>query len=172
MKRVLVGTAIGLSLLLGGLGQQTFAATPYDGVDEGRPADVLAVRNVEITFHRAGSVLPDKDIELMLSLYAPDAVLVDTAHGDKTYAGKDQVRAYWRDVAAPFRPENHWIGYTPAMRIRAKVHGDHATLYFQCLWVDVDKNAIGAHSFSDMKLERVDGRWLVKTIKVGKVASL
>jgi hypothetical protein len=58
------------------------------------------------------------------------------------------------------------------MRIRAKVSGDHATLYFECLWMDADKNVIGAHSFSDMSLARVKGRWLVKTIKVGKVAKL
>jgi hypothetical protein len=38
--------------------------------------------------------------------------------------------------------------------------------------MDADKNVIGAHSFSDMSLARVKGRWLVKTIKVGKVAKL
>ncbi|HEY1928067.1 MAG TPA: nuclear transport factor 2 family protein [Caulobacteraceae bacterium] len=172
MKRVVLSTAIGLALLVGGLEQHAFAATPYDGVDVGRPADVLAVRNVEIIFHQAGSVLPNKDLDLMMSLYADDASLIDTSHGDKLYKGKEQVRSYFEQVAPPFRPENNWIGYTPAMRIRAKVSGDHATLYFECLWMDVDKNAVGAHSFSDMTLERVQGRWLVKAIKVGKVAKL
>jgi hypothetical protein len=52
-------------------------------VDSGSPADVLQLRNVEVTFHTAGSVLPDKDLELMMSLYAEDAVLTDTAHGNK-----------------------------------------------------------------------------------------
>ena len=147
-------------------------AAPARGGDEGSPADILAVRNVEITFHQAGSALPDKSLDLMMSLYAPDAVLIDTAHGDKRYEGKDQVRAYFANVAAPFRPENHWIGYTPAMRIRARVTGDTATLYFECLWMDVDKNAIGAHSFSDMTLVRAKNGWLVKTIRVGKVEKL
>jgi hypothetical protein len=123
-------------------------------------------------FHRAGSVLPGKDLGLMMSLYADDAVLTDTAHGNKLYAGKDQVRAYFHDVAAPFKAENNWIGYTPAMRIRSHIDGDSATLYFECLWMDVDKNAIGAHSFSDMTLARVNGKWLVKAIKVGSVAKL
>jgi hypothetical protein len=108
----------------------------------------------------------------MMSLYADDAVLTDTAHGNKVYTGKDQVRAYFHDVAAPFRPENNWIGYTPAMRIRSQIDGDMASLYFECLWMDVDKNAIGAHSFSDMTLDRVNGKWLVKTIKVGSVQKL
>jgi ketosteroid isomerase-like protein len=141
-------------------------------VDRGPPADVLAVRNVEITFHTAGSVLPEKSLDLMMSLYADDAVLTDTAHDNKVYQGKDQVRIYWGAVSGPFRPEHHWIGYTPAMRIRTQVKGDTATLYFECLWMDADSNAIGAHSFSDMTLARVKGHWLVKDIKVGKIDKL
>jgi len=140
--------------------------------DSGPPADILAVRNIEIIFHTAGSVLPTKDLDLMMSLYADDAVLTDTAHDNKVYRGKDQVRTYWVDVSGPFRPEHHWIGYTPAMRIKSQVAGDTATLYFECLWMDVDTSAIGAHAFSSMNLARVSGHWLVKAIQVGKVEKL
>ncbi len=140
--------------------------------DSGPPADILAVRNIEIIFHTAGSVLPKKDLDLMMSLYADDAVLTDTAHDNKVYRGKEQVRAYWVDVSGPFRPEHHWIGYTPAMRIKSQVSGNTGTLYFECLWMDVDSNAIGAHAFSSMDLARVHGHWLVKGIKVGKVDKL
>ncbi len=108
----------------------------------------------------------------MMSLYADDAVLTDTAHENKVYRGKEQVRTYWADISGPFRPEHHWIGYTPAMRIKSNVTGDTATLYFECLWMDVDSNAIGAHAFTSMNLARVNGRWLVKGIKVGKVDKL
>jgi hypothetical protein len=38
--------------------------------------------------------------------------------------------------------------------------------------MDVDRNAVGAHSFSDMTLERLHGHWLVKTVRVGKVEKL
>lgn len=141
-------------------------------MDSGSPADVLQIRNIEVTFHTAGSVLPNKDLDLMMSLYADDAVLTDTAHGNKIYRGKDQVRAYWRDVSGPFRPQNHWIGYTPAFRMRAHAKGDTGTLYFECLWMDADRSVIGAHSFSAMTLARVRGHWLVKTIRVGKVEKL
>lgn len=171
MKQAAIRISIALAILMLGI-STTSSAAPYDGTDLGPTADVLALRNVEVTFHTAGSVLPQKNLDLMMSLYAPDAVLIDTAHGNKVYSGKDQVRAYWANVGAPFRPENHWIGYTPAMRIRAKAHGDKATLYFECLWMDTDRNAIGAHSFSDMELAKVKGHWLVENIKVGKVAAL
>jgi ketosteroid isomerase-like protein len=139
--------------------------------DRGPPADILAVRNIEVTFHTAGSVLPEKNLDLMMSIYADDAELTDTAHDNKLYKGKEQVRSYWADVSGPFRPEHHWIGYTPAMRMHAQVDGNRATLYFECLWMDTDSNAVGAHSFSDMTLERAHGRWLVKAIKVGKAAT-
>ena len=140
--------------------------------DSGPPADILAVRNIEITFHTAGSVLPTKDLDLMMTLYADDTVLTDTAHDNKVYRGKEQVRTYWADVSGPFRPEHHWIGYTPAMRIKSRVTGDRGTLYFECLWMDVDSNSVGAHAFTLMDLARVNGHWLVKGIKVGKVEKL
>ena len=140
--------------------------------DHGPPADILAVRNVEVTFHTGGSVLPEKSLDLMMSIYADDAVLTDTAHDNKVYGGKAAVRRYWADVSGPFRPEHHWIGYTPAMRMHAEVAGEKATLYFECLWMDVDNNAVGAHSFSDMELARVHGHWLVKGVRVGKIEKL
>ncbi len=155
-----------LSLLLGA------PALAGEEVARGPPAEVLAVRNVEVTFHPAGSVLPEKKLDLMMSIYAQDAVLTDTAHDNKVYRGKAEVRRYWEDVSGPFRPEHHWIGYTPAIRMHARIEGDKATLYFECLWMDADSNVVGAHSFSDMKLARVHGRWLVRTIAVGKVDKL
>ena len=140
--------------------------------DHGPPADVLAVRNVEVTFHTAGSVLPEKNLDLMMSIFGDDVVLTDTAHDNKVYTGKAEVRRYWADVSGPFRPEHHWIGYTPAMRMHAEVDGNKASLYFECLWMEVDTNAVGAHSFSDMKLARIHGHWLVKEIRVGKIEKL
>jgi hypothetical protein len=140
--------------------------------DNGPPADILAVRNIEIIFHTAGSVLPNKDLDLMMSLYADDAVLTDTAHDNKVYQGKEQIRSYWANVSGPFRPEHHWIGYTPAMRSKSNVTGNTGTLDFECLWMNVDDNTIGAHAFSSMELVRVKRQWLVKRIKVGKVDKL
>jgi hypothetical protein len=164
---------VGLALVVGlGLAASANAQAPRGGPDKGPPAEILAVRNVEVTFHTAGSMLPQKNLDLMMSIYADDATLTDTAHGNKVYSGKSQVLAYWRDVSGPFRPDNHWIGYTPAMRMHAQVTGDTATLYFECLWMDVDKNSVGAHSFSDMTLKRMHGRWLVETISVGRVDKL
>jgi hypothetical protein len=55
------------------------------------------------------------------------------------------------------------------MRIKSQVTGDTATLRFECLWMDVDTNAVGAHAFSSMDPARVKERW---PVKVGKVEKL
>jgi ketosteroid isomerase-like protein len=64
-------------------------------MDSASPADGAAARHIEVTFHTSGSVLSDKDLDLMMSLHAEDAALTDTTHGNKVYQGRDQVRTYW-----------------------------------------------------------------------------
>ena len=100
-----------------------------------------------------------------VSLFADDATL--TA-GGKTYSGKDQIRAYWQ-AAGPFRPENQWVAYTPAFRIRYAVDGKNARLYFECLYVDKRAIQIAAHTNSEDTLVRSNGKWLIKTMKASSV---
>jgi hypothetical protein len=127
--------------------------------------EFMDLHKVEIDFHEAGST---KNLDLMLSLFADDAVL--TA-GGKTYIGKDQVKSYWQ-AAGPFQPQNQWVGYTPAFRIRYDVEGDRAHLYFECLWVDKAAGKIAAHTNSDDILARVNGKWLIKEMKAASVPEL
>jgi hypothetical protein len=72
--------------------------------DSGPPADILAVRNIEIIFHTAGSVLPNKDLDLMMSLYADDVVLTDTAHDNKLYQAKNKYALTGRTSAVYSAP--------------------------------------------------------------------
>ncbi|HJU15955.1 MAG TPA: nuclear transport factor 2 family protein [Stellaceae bacterium] len=155
MMRVMKASAI-LALCLFGAAMA--------GTEE-NPDDFMQLHQVEIAFHKAGSA---KNLDLMLSLFADDAVI--TA-GGKTYAGREQVKRYWQ-AAGPFQPQNHWVGYTPAFRIRYEVQGDRAHLYFECLWVDKAAGRIAAHTNSDDELVRINGRWLIKTMKAAVVAEL
>lgn len=127
--------------------------------------DFMQLHKVEIAFHEAGTT---KNLDLMLSLFADDAVL--TA-GGKTYTGKDQIKGFWQ-AAGTFQPQNQWVAYTPAFRIRYAVEGDRAHLYFECLYVDKTVNKIAAHTNSDDTLVRVDGRWLIKEMKAAPVSEL
>jgi hypothetical protein len=133
--------------------------------EEETPADFMQLHNVEIAFHNAGST---KDLGLMLSLFADDAVL---SAGGKTYTGKDEIKSYWQ-AAGPFQPQNQWVGYTPAFRIRYNVDGDRAHLYFECLWVDKVAGKIAAHTNSDDVMVRISGRWLIKEMKAAAVPDL
>ena len=153
-----------LPLVIGALAALSLA-TAARAADEESADDFMQLHKVEIAFHEAGTT---KNLDLMLSLFADDAVL--TA-GGKTYAGKEQVKHYW-EAAGPFQPQNQWAGYTPAFRIRYEVQGDRAHLYFECLWVDTKAGKIAAHTNSDDALARVGGRWLIKEMKAATVPNL
>jgi ketosteroid isomerase-like protein len=127
--------------------------------------DFMRMHQVEISFHEAGTT---KNLDLMLSLFADDAVL--TAKG-KTYTGKEQIKGYWQAHPA-FQAQNEWVGYTPAFRIRYDVKGESAHLYFECLWVDKKAGKIAAHTNSDDTLAQVNGRWLIKQMKASNVREL
>ena len=87
----------------------------------------------------------------MMSLYADDAVL--TAHENKVYPGKEQVRTYWVDVSGPFVHSAPSItGSATRRRCGPRVMWQETVprSTLECLWMDVDSNAIGAHAFSSM----------------------
>jgi hypothetical protein len=88
----------GLALLLAAAVVLSPMANLRAGTEE-NAEEFMDLHKVEIAFHEAGST---KNLDLMLSLFADDAVL--TA-GGKTYIGKDQIKSYWQ-AAGPFQPQN------------------------------------------------------------------
>jgi uncharacterized protein (TIGR02246 family) len=140
-------------------------AAVSQAANEENPKDFMDIHKIEIVFHEAGTT---KDLNLMMSLFADDATITS---GGKTYTGKDQIRSYWQ-AAGPFHPQNQWVAYTPAFRIKYTVEGDSARLYFECLYVDKAANKIAAHTNSDDTLVRVNGRWLIKDMKAALVPEL
>jgi hypothetical protein len=136
--------------------------------------DFMGIHEIEIIFHEAGTT---KNLDLMLSLFADDAKLISAGKNSqgkdeiKTYQGKDQIKSYWQS-AGPFQPQNQWVAYTPAFRIKYTVEGDSAHLYFECLYVDKVKKEIAAHTNSNDDLIRVKGKWLIKEMKASSVPDL
>ena len=127
--------------------------------------DFMQIHNIEIVFHQAGTT---KNLDLMMSLFADDATITS---GGKTYRGKDQIKAFWQ-AAGTFQPQNQWVAYTPAFRIKYSVEGNSAHLYFECLYVDKTANKIAAHTNSDDTLIRVNGKWVIKDMKAATVPEL
>jgi hypothetical protein len=155
VKQILKIAAILVTCLAGG----AIAGT------EENAQEFMDLHQIEIAFHEAGST---KNLDLMLSLFTDDAVIMS---GGKTYSGRDQLKTFWQ-AAGPFQPQNQWVGYTPAFRIRYNVEGDRAHLYFECLWIDKTANKIAAHTNSDDALVRINGKWLIKEMKAAMVPEL
>lgn len=151
MRQIAVAVVLTAALLI------TAAAGAATGPN---PADAMALHQIEIDFHKAGTT---KDLDLMMSLFADDATI---SSGGKTYTGREQIRDYWSH-AGPFLPQNHWAGYTAAYKIRIGVEGDRGTLYFECLWVDVATGQVKAHTYSNVVAVRASGKWLIKELKGG-----
>src|ERR1700733_12242876 len=140
-------------------------SSPAIADTEENAEDFMQMHKIEIVFHQAGTT---KNLDLMLSLFADDATITS---GGKTYTGKEQIRSYWQ-AGGPFQPQNQWVAYTPAFRIKYDVQGDRAHLYFECLYVDKAANKIAVHTNSNDDLIRVNGRWLIKDMKAALVPEL
>ena len=118
-------------------------------------ADKLAIQEIEVNWHRASST---KDIDLMMSLWAPDATF---NIGTETLTGKAQIRDFFIHKAAPFQPENHWLSDTPAYKLRATVNGDKGTLYFECHYIDTKTSRVVSVVGADQNVARINGKWLI-----------
>jgi len=117
-------------------------------------AATAQIDEIEKNFHRATST---KDLDLMLSLFADTASVVQTGG---TYTGPTQIRKFFA-AAAPFQPNNHWMAETPAFKIRITVNGDAGTLYFECHYVDTDTRQMASVVAADTKVARINGQWLI-----------
>jgi uncharacterized protein (TIGR02246 family) len=129
-----------------------------------RKADSWAISQLQQSFHEATS---KKDIELMMSLYAPNATL--TIPG-QTAVGTEQIRQFWLTKSDAFKPTNRWISETPAYKIRITADGDRGTLHFECHYVDVKGKTVVVHLTADQEVARIDGKWLVTDMVVGSAA--
>jgi uncharacterized protein (TIGR02246 family) len=163
MRTLFIGGAVGILVV-------SFAACGGSGTSSSeqslqRQADLNAIDQIEKNFHRATS---RKDIDLMMSLWAPQATF--TTKPGETLTGKRQIRQFW--LAAPaFQPDNRWISDTPAYKIRITVNGDRGTLHFECHYVDSKTKKLGPVTAADQQVARINGSWLI-TDMVGGSATL
>jgi uncharacterized protein (TIGR02246 family) len=126
-----------------------------------RQADYWAITQLQKNFHEATS---KKDIDLMMSLYAPNGTL--TIPG-QTAVGKEQIRRFWLTKSDAFRPTTRWISETPAYKIRITADGDNGTLHFECHYVDVKGKTVVVYLTADQEVARINGKWLITEMVVG-----
>jgi ketosteroid isomerase-like protein len=150
MRRSLIIIALAVCLSACGSSQETAAQQAAQ-----KDADIYAIDQIEVKWHRASST---KNVDLMMSLWADHATF---DYGPKILTGKDEIRKFFVNDAAPFQPENTWVSDTPAYKIRATVDGDKGTLYFECHYVDVKTKNVVAVVAADQDVARINGRWLI-----------
>ena len=150
-------------MILGVFGGLVFSLSACGGSSAGsaseqdtqRQADLYAIGQVQKTFHKA---LSTKDIELMMSVWAPNATM--TVGPGVTYAGMKKIRGNWLN-STPFKPTTNWVAESPVYRTRATANGDKGTLFFECHMIDAKTHKAVVLSGADTQVARIDGRWLI-----------
>jgi uncharacterized protein (TIGR02246 family) len=163
---VAAAVAVAVGVLVGALAASGGSSSSAASEQEmRRSADRWEIDKLEKNFHKATTT---KNIDLMVSLYAPDATL--TVPGS-TMVGKQQIRQFWLTKSNAFLPANSWISETPAWKVRINVNGDRGTLFFECHYVDTKTGKVEVVTAADADVARINGRWLITSL-AGSSATL
>ena len=164
MRTLFIGGALAaLVLAFSACGGSTGSSASERSLE--RQVDMYAIDQIEKSFHKAMS---KKDIELMMSLFAPHATF--TAGPGVTATGHKEIREFWLKSVA-FKPETQWVSDHPAYKLRVTVSGDLGTLNFECHMIDVKTGKVAAVTAADQDVAKIDGKWLI-TNMVGGSADL
>jgi ketosteroid isomerase-like protein len=149
-----VAVAVAIGVLVGALAASGGSSASSASEEQMRQnADLWEIHELEKKFHRATTT---HDIDLMTSLYAPNATLVSAS---ETSVGKRQIRDYWLNTSKSFK--NDWISSTAAYKVRITVFGDRGTLFFECHYLDAKTNTVKLVTAADADVARINGRWLI-----------
>jgi hypothetical protein len=125
-------------------------------------ADKWEIDSIEKRFHEATTL---KDIDLLMSLWAPHATL--SIGSELTASGTDEIRRMWLEEGTAFQPGTHLISDHPAYKVRITVSGDRGTLHFECHYVDAETGKMVLATEADLDVARIDGRWLITNMVGG-----
>jgi uncharacterized protein (TIGR02246 family) len=156
MRRIVIGVALVVLGLSGMLVACSDSTTDTAANQAQRIQDMWEIDQIEKDFHGA---MTNKDIEQMMSLFAPNATM--TVGPGVTATGRDEIRRFFVEEAAPFAAENHWISDHPAYKLEITVDGDRGTLHFECHFVDANTGEVVSTTAADFDVARIDGTWLI-----------
>ena len=161
MRRLMIGCAIGVVVVCLAACTNSGTSSATEQAQQ-RKADMWEIDQIEKTFHEATT---KQDIDMMLSLWAPNATL--TAGPAKTATGVDEIRTYFLKKSALFMPVTHWVSDHPAYKLEITLAGDRGTLHFECHYVDYDTEKVALTTVADVDVARIDGRWLITNLVAG-----
>jgi ketosteroid isomerase-like protein len=161
MRRLLIAGALGVVLISLAACERSSASSETEAALQ-RKADMWEIDQIEKSFHKATT---QKDIDLMLSLWAPNATF--TVGPGETASGIDQIRRFWLKKSVAFMPKTHWISDHPAYKVEITVNGDRGTLHFECHYIDYDTGEIALVTVADQDVARINGEWLITNMVGG-----
>jgi ketosteroid isomerase-like protein len=160
MRKLLIGLMVAvLAVALTACGDE---AQDPAAQEMRQQSDYWLIDQIEKDFHHATTT---KNIELMMSLWAPNATL--TVGPGETASGTDAIRTFWLTKSTAFDPAIHWLSDHPAYKLEITVAGDRGTLHFECHYVDYDKAHVDVATVADMDVARIDGHWLITNFVAG-----
>ena len=157
--------AIAAVLILAVVAAVAWTSRNTASADSGKAA-VGEIYQLQAAFHRAKTT---QDLDLMLSLWAPDAVL--HANG-KDIKSESDMRAYW--AGSPSFKE-HRFSLVPSFKEVIQPKGDTAYLYFECHDVasfDQSTRTIAGDTFLAGTVRLENGKWLFYDMSAGAATPL
>ena len=164
LRKGATATALGASALV--LPQFAFAQGPAGGVT-GAASHVGEIYRLQAAFHRAKTF---QDLNLMTSLWAPDAVLNNQGDANSPYKGNAAIRAFFA-TSGSFTHRR--LSLVPSFKTQMNVghEGDQAWLYFECHDVgdyDLATRNIAADLFLAGLVRNNAGNWQFWQMTAGK----
>jgi hypothetical protein len=154
--------------VMAGIGVASAAAPAAAFADDGEGVRELAavgqIYRLQAAFHRAKST---QDIDLMMSLWDSRATLTVLDDPRSPYAGLDQLKAFWQGSGSF---THRRFSLVPSFKIQIDVHGDVASLYFECHDVgdfDLPTRQIAADTFLAGTVRRARRGWVFFRMTAG-----
>ena len=165
LRTGLTGTVLGTAALA----LPNVALADDTDPDSPASAQVAKIYRLQATFHRAKTT---QDLDLMMSLWAPDATLTIQGDPNSPYTGTAAIRAFFQNSGSF---THRRFSLVPSFKTQINVHGHKAWLYFECHDIgdyDLASRYIASDTFLAGTLRNHGGNWLFSDMTAGSSAPL
>lgn len=132
-------------------------------------AQKAKIYELQAAFHLAKSL---QDIDLLMSLWTPDANLTIPGNPNSPFVGLDSIRALLLTTGSF---THHRFSLVPSFKIQIDVHGEEAFFYEECHDVqdfDLPSRFVAADTYLAGTLKKVGGKWLFWNMFGGSTSPL
>jgi hypothetical protein len=136
------------------------------GTAPGSPesVQVAEIYQLQAAFHRAKTT---QDLDLMMSLWAPDGILTVQGDPNSPYTGTGALRAFWQNSGSF---THRRFSLVPSFKTQIDVRGNQAQLYFECHDVgdyDLASRFIASDTFLAGTVRNLGGTWVFADMTAG-----